>query len=79
MKLGRSVEESIWVECLLYGLACFVVLFGLMLGIHTLIRGEFNLDAVSPVASLAVAGLIAARHGVTKAFRAGRESLSQPA
>lgn len=74
MKLGRSAEESIWLECVLVGLGYFAVVYGFLLGISYLIRGEFNPDAVSPVSSMWVAGLVAGRRGVLKAFRAGQAS-----
>ena len=74
MKLGRTVEESIWVECILFGLGWFAVAYGGLLSVSYLIRGGFHPDAVSPVPMMFVAGLVAGRRGVTKAYRAGQSS-----
>ncbi len=75
MKLGRTVEESIWVECVLVGLGWFSVIYGVLLGVSYLIRGSFNPDAVSPVMSMLLASLVAGRRGVNKAYQAGQSSL----
>jgi len=72
MKLGRTVEESIWVECVLVGLGWFAVYYGVLLGVSYLIRGTLDPDAVSPVMSMFLASLIAGRRGVIKAYRAGQ-------